>query len=179
MKAQRFVIQLTDENDPWNAEWEIRSTYDDELIGSASFVGEKARGTVPLQLTLKDQYRNKGYGTEIFRMMVNWAFSHSNVYEVSAVCDKENDSCIFALEKAGFVFRSKEGTEEYYSITKSRTSWMGLYIIIGFNVGLVLAIVLNSTWTGLGIGMLICIAIGATMDQKANKKRENITGRKL
>ena len=179
LKAKDFVIELPQGADPWNDDWNILSTYDGEHMGQVNFAGEKALGTVPVSLELTEKYQNKGYGTEIFRMMVSWAFSHSSVYEVKAVCDHDNDKAVFSLEKAGFVYRSKEMGVETYSVVKPKTSWLGLYLIIGFNIGLVLAIVINtSPWVGFIVGMFIGIAIGTIMDQKEKKKRERITGRK-
>lgn len=178
MKANRFIIEASDETDPWNTPWNIYTKFDHELIGTASFEGEKALGTVPIHVELKENYRNKGYGTEIYRMMVSFAFSHNNVYEVKGVCDSENDKCIYAMEKAGFVYRTKEDHVETYSIIKRKTTWLGLYLVIGFNVGLVLAIVFNSPWVGLAIGMFTCISLGTVMDQKEQKRREAITGKK-
>lgn len=180
LKAKQFIIELRDEQDPWNATWDILSTYDKEHMGTVTFAGEKALGTVPITLELTEKYQNKGYGAEIFRMMVSWAFSHSSVYEVKAVCEHENDKAIYSLEKAGFVYRSKENGIETYSVIKQKTSWLGLYLIIGFNIGLVLAIVINtSPWVGFIVGMFIGICIGTVMDQREIKKRERITGRKV
>lgn len=179
LKANNFVIEASEQNDPWNTPWNIYTTYDHELIGTVSFAGEKALGTVPICVELKSHYQNKGYGTEIYRMMVSWAFSHSNVYEVKGTCDTENDRCIIAMEKAGFVYRSKEDHIETYSVIKRKTTWLGLYMVIGFNVGLVLALVLNSPWVGLAIGLFVCITLGTVMDQKEQQKREAVTGKKL
>ena len=179
LKAKRFTIELPEGADPWNTDWEILSTYDKEQIGAVSFAGGKTLGTVPITLELKENYQNKGYGTEIFRMMVSWAFSHSSVYEVMAVCEQENDKAVYSLEKAGFVYRSKEAGIETYSVIKPKTNWLGLYLLIGFNIGLVLAVVLStSPWVGFVIGMLTGVCIGTIMDQKEKKKREAITGRK-
>ncbi|MDO4513222.1 MAG: hypothetical protein Q4B72_04220 [Lachnospiraceae bacterium] len=90
----------------------------------------------------------------------------------------ENDKAVHALEKAGFVYRSREGKTEYYSITKQKTSWLGLYVCIGILVGMILAIVLGSAPIGMLLGILICVAIGAGMDASENKARERVTGEK-
>lgn len=178
LKTLDFTITPVDENDLWDKEWIIRGKRDSKRMGTVSFAGEKARGTVPLSIELEDSYRNRGYGTEAIRMMVDWAFLHRNVYEVTAVTEHENDKCVHALEKAGFVYRRKDGRTEYYSITKPKTSWLGLYVCIGIIVGMILAIVLSSAPIGMAFGMLVCLGIGAGMDAGEKKARERVTGEK-
>ena len=178
LKTVDFTITPADENDLWETEWNIELRSDAERIGTVSFAGEKARGTVPFTIELSESYRNRGYGTEAIRMMVDGAFLHRNVYEVTAVTEHENDKAVHALEKAGFVYRSREGKTEYYSITKQKTSWLGLYVCIGILVGMILAIVLGSAPIGMLLGILICVAIGVGMDASENKARERVTGEK-
>ena len=143
-----------------------------------SFAGEKALGTVPIRIELIQKYRDRGIGTEVIRMMVDWAFLHKNVYEVTAVTEHENDRCINALQKAGFVFRDKVGKEETYSIKKPKSNWTGLYIIIGFITGLILGIVLENSWLGMAMGIVAGVVAGAILDSGIRKDREKVTGKK-
>ena len=50
LKAKDFVIELPQDADPWNDDWNILSTYDGEHMGKVNFAGEKALGTVPVSL---------------------------------------------------------------------------------------------------------------------------------
>lgn len=178
LKASKFTIEPTDENDVWNCDWVITNRDDKEQMGTVSFAGEKALGTVPIRIELIQKYRDRGIGTEVIRMMVDWAFLHKNVYEVTAVTEHENDRCINALQKAGFVFRDKEGKEETYSITKPKSTWTGLYIIIGFISGLILGIVFENSWLGMAMGIVAGVAAGAILDSGVRKDREKVTGKK-
>ena len=63
-------------------------------------------------MELLPQYRNRGLGTEIIRMLVNWAFLHRNIFEVVSRAEHENDKGVNALQKAGFVYRGSEGEVE-------------------------------------------------------------------
>ena len=177
LKSQNINISPSDDNNLWNEKWIIRLTKDDNReIGTISFEGEKAYGAVPVTICLEERFRNQGYGTEALKLMVDWAFLHTNVYEVKAVTEHENDKCIYALEKAGFVYRSGRGSIEHYSITKPKTAWMGIYILVGVIIGLMLGVVIGIPWVGLIIGLFVSITFGASMDIKANKEREKITG---
>lgn len=174
LKSRKIWIEPSDETKLWDADWLIFLRDDGKpQIGTVTFAGERAFGAVPIHIELQEKYRNKGYGTEALKMMVEWAFLHKGVYEVKAVTEHENDKCVCALEKAGFVFREGDRHIEHYSIVKPKSSWMGLYALLGIFVGMMLAFVLTSPWVGMGIGMMVSLGIGASMDAKELKKREH------
>jgi len=180
IKTKEIVIEPLDESDIWEGEWTITIFADNKPvnIGKASFAGEKLLGAVPIKLELEEKYQNKGYGTRVFQLMTEFAFGFKNIYEVKADTSSDNERCVYALEKAGFVRRKKEGREEQYSIIKQQTSWLALYLYIGFIAGILIGIVINIMWAGLVIGLVIGLFIGSMMDVEARKSREKITGSK-
>lgn len=178
LKSDTITITPSNGEDLWEAEWNIAFRKGEkEQLGTATFAGEKALGTVPLHVELAPKYRNRGIGTEIIRMMVNWAFLHKNIFEVVSRVEHENDKAVNALQKAGFVYRGIEGNVETYSIIKGKTVWTGVYTVVGILVGLLLGIVLNSLWLGFIIGITASLCIGAIMDNNALKYRESVTGK--
>lgn len=178
LKTDTLSITPSNVQDLWESDWNIAFRKGEkEQIGTASFAGEKLLGAVPLNVELMPKYRNRGLGTEIIRMMVNWAFLHKNVFEVVSKVEHENDKGVNALQKAGFVYRSKEGNVETYSVIKSKTAWTGAYLVIGIIVGLMLGIVLNILWLGFIIGIVAGLCFGGIMDSNAIKYRESITGK--
>lgn len=180
LKSQNIKIVPTDSEKLWSCDWNILlKNQDDKLIGTVTFDGEKQYGTVPITIKLEERYQNQGLGTECIKLMTDWAFLHKNVYEVKAVCDDENDKCIHALEKAGYVYRSREANIETYSITKQKSSYTGVYLIIGVIVGLILGIVFGNQWIGMAIGLIVSLLIGANLDAKENKDREKVIGKSI
>lgn len=179
LKSSKIVIEPSNEQDLWNADW-IISFADGERrrIGRASFAGEKALGTVPLYVELEEEFRDQGYGTQAICMMVDWAFRHSNVYEVKAEAEHENDKAVKALGKAGFVYRSEDKHIEQYSVIKNKSAWTGLYMMIGIFLGIFLGIVLSSPKLGMGIGLVVSIGIGIALDNGEKHRREQVTGKK-
>ena len=178
LKSDTVTITPSNMENLWESDWIIAFRKGEkEQIGTASFAGEKLFGAVPLNVELMTKYRNRGLGTEIIRMMVNWAFLHKNVYEVVSKVEHENDKGVNALQKAGFVFRGNEGKEETYSIIKGKTVWTGVYVVVGILVGMIFGIVINSVWLGFAIGLGASLCIGAIMDNNALKYRESVTGK--
>lgn len=178
LKSEIVTITPSNMDDLWESDWIIalRGT-DKEQIGTASFAGEKLLGAVPLNVELVQRYRNRGFGTEVIRMMVNWAFLHKNIYEVISRVEHENDKGVNALQKAGFVFRDKAENIETYSIIKEKTTWTGIYLAIGIVIGMIIGIVLNNAWLGFAIGLVTCLCTGVIMDTGALKERESVTGK--
>ena len=178
LKSDTVTITPSNMEDLWESDWIIAFRKGEkEQLGTASFAGEKLLGAVPLNVELMPKYRNRGLGTEIIRMMVNWAFLHKNVFEIVSKVEHENDKGVNALQKAGFVFRGNEGKVETYSIIKGKTVWTGVYVVIGILVGMILGIVINSVWLGFAIGLGVSLCIGAIMDNDALKYRESVTGK--
>lgn len=178
LKSEQITITPSNEEDLWESDWVIAFRKGEkEQIGTASFAGEKILGTVPLRVELAQSYRNRGLGTEVIKLMVNWAFLHRNIYEVISQVEHENDKGVNALQKAGFVFRGNEGNVETYSILKEKTTWTGVYVAVGIIVGMILGLVLNNLWVGFAVGLISCLCIGTIMDYNAQKYRESVTGK--
>ena len=178
LKSDTVTITPSNMENLWESDWIIAFRKGEkEQLGTATFAGEKLLGTVPLSVELMPRYRNRGLGTEIIRMMVNWAFLHKNIFEVVSKVEHENDKGVNALQKAGFVFRGNEGKVETYSIIKRKTAWTGVYAVVGIFVGLILGIVINSVWLGFVIGLIASLSVGAIMDNNALKYRESVTGK--
>lgn len=178
LKSDNVTITPSNMENLWESDWIIAFRKGEkEQLGTASFAGEKSLGAVPLSVELMPRYRNRGLGTEIIRMMVNWAFLHKNIFEVVSKVEHENDKGVNALQKAGFVFRGSEGKVETYSIIKGKTAWTGVYLVVGIFVGLILGIVINSVWLGFVIGLVASLSVGAIMDNNALKYRESVTGK--
>ena len=183
-KSGDMMVKPTNEEDIWNSKWDIylKIGGDDTRIGWVSFEGPKEKGTIPISMELFPLYRHRGHGPNVLKMMREWAFLHGNIYEISAECPNDNTDFIHALQKAGFVYREgssvKAGAMERYSVTKQRSSWLGLYILIGVVGGIILGIALGHIWVGFGVAMFAGIVIGISMDAAENKKRRDVTGRK-
>lgn len=178
LKTDTVTITPSNMDDLWESDWIIAFRKGErEQLGTATFAGVKRLGAVPLYVELLPEYRNRGLGTEIIRMLVNWAFLHKNIFEVVSRAEHENDKGINALEKAGFVYRGNEGEVETYSIVKAKTTWTGVYVIVGVLNGMLLGVVFNNLWMGFAIGIVASLCIGEIMDNKALKYRESITGK--
>lgn len=178
LKTDTLTITPSNMDDMWESDWIIAFRKGGkEQLGTATFAGVKRLGTVPLYVELQPEYRNRGLGTEIIRMLVNWAFLHKNIFEVVSRAEHENDKGINALEKAGFVYRGCEGEVETYSIVKAKTTWTGVYAIVGVLNGMLLGVVFNNLWMGFLLGIVVSLCIGEIMDNKALKYRESITGK--
>lgn len=178
LKTDTLTITPSNVDDMWESDWIIAFRKGEkEQLGTATFAGVKRLGTVPLYVELRPEYRNRGLGTEIIRMLVNWAFLHKNIFEVVSRAEHENDKGINALEKAGFVYRGSEGEVETYSIIKAKTTWTGVYVIVGVLNGMLLGVVFNNLWMGFLVGIVVSLCIGEIMDNKALKYRESITGK--
>ena len=178
-----LMIRPVNEENLWEEKWDIILVPNgDTRIGWFSFAGKKERVTVPIQIELEPLYRHRGYGTAALKMIREWAFLHKDIFEIEAVVSNEDKDTIHALERAGFIYREgstvETGAMEKYSITRQKTSWLGIYIVIGIFAGMILGIALGYIWVGLGISVFLGIVLASYLDYQEKKWREHITGKK-
>lgn len=181
VKTKGMLIEPVSEEDLWERPWSIQ-IIDQEgkklPIGTISFAGEKQLGEIPVSVELNEKYRNQGYGTQALGLMVDWAFKYSNIYEIKAEAERENDKAIKMLEHNGFIYRSGDRKMEQFSIVKRKTGWLGLYMVIGFVAGIIIGLVIAHPAIGMAIGLLAGFAVGTSLDKTAQAKREAVTGKK-
>ena len=180
-KSGNMLIRPTDEENIWECDWDIFLITDEMTrIGKLSFAGKKERGTIPISIELIPLYRGRGNGSNALKMAREWAFIHRDIYEVEAFVDRDNEACISALIKANFIYRSnpsiEKGDLERYSVVKPKSTWLGLYIIIGVVAGVILGLVIDIPWAGMAGGLGAAIALGSFMDSKEKKHRLEVTG---
>ncbi|MDX1380745.1 MAG: GNAT family N-acetyltransferase [Xanthomonadales bacterium] len=115
--AQR---QLADPAEQGWSFWYLLHTAEtgqDELIGLCGFKGRPdAQGSVEIGYSMLDQFRNLGYASEAVARLVEWAFGHARVSEVSAETLPYLRQSIRVLEKNGFGFAgpgSEHGVVRY------------------------------------------------------------------
>ncbi len=165
--SDHFTIRPVNENDIWNEKWTVclKDGNKDE-IGTLSFEGGMVAGEIPLSIELKPEYRDKGYGTELFRFMARYAFRYRFIREVKAVCSMDNELCVRALEKADYVFRERVGRTYYYSIKKEKPVWTGVYLVVGLIAGMIIGIVFSNLWAGTVFGVVVGLIMGFLLDKR-------------
>ena len=92
------------------------------VVGMCQFKGRPdAAGSVEISYAVLDRYRGRGYATEAVARLVEWAFGHQNVLQVTAETLPHLRSSIRVLEKVGMALTgagSEQGVVRY-AIRKS------------------------------------------------------------
>lgn len=91
--------------------WMVVHKYSMAVIGDAGFKGmPNADGEVDIGYAIIAQEQQKGYGMEVAKGLLDWAFSQPNVAAVTARCLISNTSSARILEKLGMQedFRTQE-----------------------------------------------------------------------
>lgn len=175
MKTTNLFIIPIDEKQPWTTEYEVflRDKKERrERIGKMNFCGEPVHGHVEIRFEISPEYQNKGYATEALKEIVEWAFMQTGVFEIEAFADHENEAALAALTKAKFIYRTIDNHIEKYTIIKPKTTWLGLYVCIGFIIGPMLGILIGSLPVGTVIGMIACILAGLALDGRDRTERK-------
>ena len=72
------------------------------VTGMCQFKGRPdASGSVEISYAILDRYRAQGYATEAVARLIEWAFGHQNVLQVTAETLPHLRSSIRVLEKVG------------------------------------------------------------------------------
>lgn len=87
----------------WTTWYLVGRGADEGLVGVCGFKGRPdARGSVEVSYSILEPLRNAGYASEAVRRLVDWAFSHARVNEVTAETLPHLRQSIRVLEKNGF-----------------------------------------------------------------------------
>lgn len=80
------------------------ATLNDEIIGTVElgFINYKKKECKICRFLIGDNYRNKGYGTQITKLLLNYAFNDLNMSKVSLHISSYNIAAKRCYEKAGF-----------------------------------------------------------------------------
>jgi RimJ/RimL family protein N-acetyltransferase len=107
--SMRYALQqLRDPSEHGWSLWYLLSKKHDSprVIGICGFKGKPDRaGSVEIGYSVLRQYRIQGYATEAVARLVQWAFSHQNVVEVTAETFPHLRQSIRVMEKNGFTLR--------------------------------------------------------------------------
>lgn len=169
LTTDHLKLQPLNEAELWKGQWSIIPIHGGtDPIGHFEFVGDRNKGELGISVELDENYRNQGYGEEVFYAIAQFVFRIRSINEINAVCDQDNHRCIHALEKAGYIRRDHKDHQYYYSKKKDKSAWTGLYLAIGMIAGMILGLAISNLWIGFGIGILAGFVIGRFLDAREN-----------
>ena len=97
--------------------------------------------------------------------MANFLFRIKDVREVGCKCKYEDYIRREALDKSPYVRREREeGDVLRYSITRQKTGWTGLYLVIGLVAGTAAGVLIGNMWIGTAIGVVVGVLTGYGQD---------------
>lgn len=91
--------------------WIVMERYTRHVVGSAGFSGDPdENGHMFIGLGMLENERRKGYAFEAMSILIEWAFSHSSVFELEAECLAANTAAVKLLIKLGFTETERKDT---------------------------------------------------------------------
>ncbi len=105
LSAQEFARRLDpDKRDPNWIEFHLRAVQDDRLIGFVALhTIEWNNATAMLSVGIGEPGdRDKGYGSEALRLVLNYAFTELNLFRIGLDVIATNDRAVHIYEKLGF-----------------------------------------------------------------------------
>ena len=88
------------------------------VVGGIGLFGPPEDGRVEFGYGIVESRRGRGYATEAARALVRTALGLPGVTAVVAGVDPANAASVRVLEKAGLSFRSHDGAEAQYAVTR-------------------------------------------------------------
>ena len=162
----------------WYTEWLI-SLRDGTVVGGIGFKGVPDEfGEVEFGYATEPEYRRKGYMTEACAAMCEWAFSHGDVFFVTAETEPYNAASQGLLKKIGFTEYGMGEEGPRFERERSGMSWSAVYMLFGVSIGLSLGMATDNAVLPMLIGAAIGAALGFSFDAAAKKKlRDKRTAR--
>ena len=165
--TKHFNITPKDENRPMEEEWVVSLKEDNQAqVGSLRFEDGLFNGEVKVAVELNTEYDKTMFVQEVYYSMARFVFRIKDVREICTECRHENDHRVRGLEKAGYVRRETKDGVDHYSMTKQKSSWTGLYIMIGLISGFIIGLTVSNLWMGTIGGVLTGAIIGYLLDKR-------------
>lgn len=99
--------------------WMIVKKDTREIIGDIGFKGFNFVGkSCDLGYGIIEEERKKGFAQEAAKTLIDWAFSHERLDEITACCLRDNVGSINLLTRLNFRELSKDSTMIYWSLLK-------------------------------------------------------------
>jgi [ribosomal protein S5]-alanine N-acetyltransferase len=97
-----------DHSDPWLPGFGVVDRASGTVVGSAGFRGAPdTEGMVEVAYGIVPSHQNRGYATEVTRMLVAWALARDGVRVVRAHTLPESNASTRVLAKCGFSFEGE------------------------------------------------------------------------
>jgi RimJ/RimL family protein N-acetyltransferase len=102
------------ERKEWELEFNIVEKETNKLIGNCSLCYNNTTAYLGICIGEHDG-RNKGYGTETIKMLINYAFNQLNRHRVELCVNGDNIRAITCYKKCGFTECGRFHESEYYN----------------------------------------------------------------
>ncbi len=103
---QTILPNVADENKNYlySTLWTAISKTENKMVGDLCMVGEpNTNGEIEIGYGTYDEFRNRGYMTEVVRGIIGWAKGQPEVKSIIASTNKTNTASFKVLEKNNFV----------------------------------------------------------------------------
>lgn len=121
---QRFIIPLfieQPENYLFFTSWIAVECHSSLIVADLAFKGTPDyKGATEVGYGTYSVYRNKGYMTEALQGLSHWAFSRTELAEITAETDKTNIASKRVLEKNGFKLAGGTADQLYWSLKRAK-----------------------------------------------------------
>ncbi len=166
VKTRHFLINSRNTYAPFEESLSVTLKKEGTEAGNVSLTSGLIHGTVEFDVSLEGEYAKDGYYAEIYAAMSDFFFRFREVEEIICFSGYEDDHRIRGLERAGYVRRETKDDSCRYSVTRQKTGWTGLYLVIGLIAGMIMGIVFSNLWVGTAIGVVTGALIGLILDRR-------------
>ena len=157
----------------WYTAWQI-TRKDGAMVGDLCFKGPPLSGEVEIGYGIFPDAQGLGYATEAASAAMDWAFSQTGVYFVTAETEPNNQKSQRVLQKLGFKHYGEGVEGPRFEKEKPVSNWLMIYLPLGLAVGVSLGAASANTGLYTGIGMCIGTALGIALDAQEKAALEKI-----
>ena len=125
---ERYVEHRLDQGfDPEYFSFSVRTLTDDRLIGFLGMRVDLIHGVASVGIGIGERdLWDKGYGTDMMKVCLRYAFSELGVQSVSLGVFAYNARAVRSYEKAGFRLEGRTRKDVHREGKRSDTLWMGI-----------------------------------------------------
>lgn len=175
IKTLELSLVPTDTGRLWDKPWNIIRNKDSVYVGTFTFKGRANNGVIVVEISIKEQYRRKGYGTQTLRGIRNWVIGRDGVNKINGVINNDDEVAMGFLVKNNYELTKVDGRKATYELKSVDMPWIPICVSLFSSAGLAIGFTVHQVLTGVVVGLVMGVIMGIIFKNVTKKRREEAT----
>lgn len=174
IETRDLTLVPSDNGNLWTKPWNIKTKKGEYNVGKISFLGRAEGGVARAQITINEESRRKGYGSQALKGFTDWAVGRDGIYVVEGTVYTDNEAAVALLKKNNFQEDEVIGRKARYVYKRSSIPWIPVCVCLFVSAGFAIGFTVHQIPQGLIIGAALGLVMGLIFTRRTKKAQEAV-----